>query len=207
MEDKVEVFDEKKNEKFDKIINIILIFFFVSWLGWNAEIVWCFINDGVLANRGTLMGPWVPIYGYSCVFLIATLFNKKVMKSKLCTFLLIMIICTSIEYITSIYLERIYQLRWWDYSKYKFNFQGRVSLETTLLFGISGMFALYIAVPRMLDGLKKFSQKSRMIVATILFIIFLLDNIYCTFHPHIGKQTVINVNDIKPIKINLFLKE
>jgi len=195
MKEKIVVIDEKKNEGIDQLINTILIFFFVSWIGWNFEILWCFISDGVLANRGALIGPWVPIYGYSCVFLIALLYNPKILKHKFATFLLIMLICTVIEYFTSIYLEKMHNLIWWDYSNYKFNFQGRISLETSLLFGVAGMFALYKVIPYLLDRLKRFSQKSRKTIAIILFIIFLIDNVYCTFKPHIGHQTVTKVTN------------
>jgi len=190
--------EEVVNDKSDKIINLILFFFIISFLGWCMEILWCFIIDGVIANRGTLNGPWVPIYGYGCTFVMILLYDRKIMKkSKIATFFIAMISFTVIEYITSCYLEQMYDLRWWDYSGYKFNFKGRICLEMSLLFGIGGMICLYVIAPKVEKWLLKFPKKYRKRLAIILLCIFIADNIYCVFSPHVGDQLVIDMNNIK----------
>ena len=50
-----------------------------------------------------------------------------------------MIICGILEYFTSYIMEKLFNARWWDYSKQKFNINGRICLETLVLFGIAGV--------------------------------------------------------------------
>lgn len=99
-----------------------------------------------------------------------------------------------IEYITSYYLEQMYSLRWWDYSGYKFNLQGRVCLEMSLLFSIGGMICLYAIAPKVEQLLAKIPRKYRKSLAITLFCVFLADNLFCIFRPHIGGQVVIDMN-------------
>ena len=62
------------------------------------------------------------------------------------------------------------------------------------------MLGLYKVIPDLLDRLKRFPQQSRKTIAIVLFIIFLIDNVYCTFKPHIGNQTITEATNTATIE-------
>ncbi len=85
-------------------------------------------------NRGFLFSPFLPIYAFGAIFLIATLSHYE--NNILMLYFSGVIATTLIEYMTAVFLENVFHVKWWDYSKMKFNFQGRVCLKNSLLFGV-----------------------------------------------------------------------
>ena len=111
-----------------------LIFFIFSFFGYLCEVVSVSIIDKKInLNRGYFIGPYLPIFGFGSLFIL--LFLDKYKNDYLVLFVLGMVACCILEYVTSYVLEKIFKLRWWDYSNKRFHINGRVSLETGLLFG------------------------------------------------------------------------
>ena len=103
---------------------------------------------------------------------------KKYYDDPLILFLLGMILCSIIEYIASYLMEKIFHDKWWDYSNYKYNINGRVCLKNSILFGIGSLGVIYIFYPL----IKKFMYNANILVLNIitivLFILFLIDLIF-----------------------------
>ncbi|MDD4715137.1 MAG: putative ABC transporter permease [Oscillospiraceae bacterium] len=115
------------------VLDYFLWFLFYSFLGWLYESVLCSIQGGKLVNRGFLIGPVCPIYGAGAVLLIGAL--SQVGNPALLFFAGIGLAC-SLEYFTSWLLEKLFHARWWDYSRYRFNLNGRICLLGALVFGV-----------------------------------------------------------------------
>ena len=75
------------------IRTLVLLFFAFSLVGWVWEVALHIVQAGVFANRGTLFGPWLPIYGTGGVAVLILL--KKCFKSVPLTFVSSMVICPS----------------------------------------------------------------------------------------------------------------
>lgn len=121
------------------------IFLIYSFGGWFMESVGGILNVKKFVNRGFLIGPYCPVYGTGVV-LLSILLGKY--KNDLVTlFFLSMLVCGTLEYFTSYIMEKWFNARWWDYSKNKFNINGRICLETTIPFGLAGCFILKIGNP------------------------------------------------------------
>jgi len=179
---------EEVSEKYD-VLTLMLMFFFFGFIGWILEVFWMFIKDGIIVNRGTLIGPCLPIYGYSCVFILYIFTSdkcKKITQNSIITFFAIMIMCSVAEYITSVFLELFYGLRWWDYSREFLNIEGRVCLENSILFGIGGCLCLYKIAPTLNKYIQKIPKKAKKLILSVLIMMFLIDNVYCWIHPHTG---------------------
>ena len=112
-----------------------------------------------------------------------------------------MILTTSIEYLTGYVLEKIFHNKWWDYSKEKFNLHGRICLKNSLLFGVGGPIILYYLNPYMTDFLIQFKNQYLIIVACIIFVIFLLDVIYSCVVAYNLRHRLIVVEDLKNEKL------
>ena len=125
---------------FMHILELFLHFVFYSFLGWVAETIYCSLLQGKFVYRGFLSGPVCPIYGFGAIFVITLLQPFK--ENILMLFLMGVVITSTLEYITSYLLEVIFHMKWWDYSKRKFNINGRVCAWNSSLFGILSVFAV-----------------------------------------------------------------
>lgn len=109
-----------------------LLFFIYSVMGWILEITCKFIEYKKFANRGFLIGPYCPIYGFGALFI--TLFLGRYSNDIIALFVMTILICGVLEYFTSYIMEKIFKLRWWDYSRRKYNINGRICLDTLIPF-------------------------------------------------------------------------
>lgn len=164
-----------------------LLFFIYSILGWLMEIVRTFINNRKFINRGFLIGPYCPIYGYGV--LLMTFLLKKYQDDIIATFIFSIMICGVLEYLTSYFMEKFFHARWWDYSNRKFNINGRICLDNLIAFGILGCIILYITNPIIIGLLNKIPNTALHIISIILFICYIVDNI-------ISSKIILNLKEI-----------
>ena len=87
------------------------------------------------------------------------------------------VVCGTLEYLTSLVMEKMFKARWWDYSQRKFNLNGRVCLGTIIPFGILGLMVTYVTNPFLLGKLELIPEMWLNIVSGILFVIYAFDNI------------------------------
>ena len=156
------------------VTNFILYFFIYSFLGWLLEVFCKFFEEKKFVNRGFLLGPICPIYGYCVVLMILLIGTGD--KDILSIFLKSILVCSIIEYSTSYIMEKVFKARWWDYSNKRFNINGRVCLETMLPFGILGTLALYFLQPNFSKFVSLFSFKVKLYLTLTLLLLYLLDN-------------------------------
>ncbi len=153
---------------------IIFIYFFIySICGWFLETIYCRLLDGKWTNRGFLFGPYCPIYGFGSLLIIYFLDNFK--DNPIEVFFFGMIFTSVLEYITSFLLEKIFNAKWWDYTNYKFNINGRVCLVNSLEFAILGLVLTYIAHPFISNIVLQIPSAINQIVALLLFFIIGID--------------------------------
>lgn len=166
------------------LVSYVMLFFTFALIGWLWEIGLSLVKDGVFVNRGTMFGPWLPIYGTGGVLVI--LFLRKWMHKPVLTFFLIMTICSVIEYSTSCFLEYTRGVKWWDYTGYFLNLNGRICLEGAVAFGLGGCAFLYYIAPRLDDLYARIPMRIRLILCAVLCFCFGADFIYSQIHPHMG---------------------
>lgn len=172
-----------------------LLFISYAFLGWCMEVTCKFIQHKKFINRGFLIGPYCPIYGWGA--LAITILLKRYMEDPLVLFVMSTLICSIIEYLTSYFMEKKYHARWWDYSNKKFNINGRICLETLIPFGILGVAIMYGTNPILFKLYNQIPQLVINILTVILFIGFIVDNIISS-----NIISSINVEENKLIKDN-----
>lgn len=74
-------------------------------------------------------------------------------------------------------MEKIFNAKWWDYSNRKFNINGRVCLNTMIPFGILGCLVIYVVHPFTTYLIGLLPTKVLQLIAIIIFILFLIDNV------------------------------
>lgn len=168
----------------------ILWFYVYSFLGWICETIYCSIPAKNFIKRGMLKGPVCPIYGFGSLFAI-TLLNKC--DYKIYTiFILGLLLASILEFITSFLLEKIFNRKWWDYSKNKFNINGRVCLLNSTLFGILSVCLIKFIHPIVIFILIKISLCIIEKITRSIVIIFVLDAGTTFFNLYQSRKGLIN---------------
>lgn len=116
-----------------------LLFITYSFIGWIIEIIDRFKVNKRIVNRGFLIGPYVPIYGCCAILMILLLHS---VRNPITMFAYCILIASTGEYLTSYVMEKVFHARWWDYSDYKYNLNGRICLINCLGFGILGFILI-----------------------------------------------------------------
>ena len=170
-----------------------LLFLIYSCMGWIMEVINSIIMQKKFVNRGFLIGPYCPIYG--CGAILITLLLNKYLDNPATLFIMAVLLCGTLEYLISYIMEKIFHLRWWDYSKDKFNINGRVCLRTVIPFGILGMMIMYITNPFFMDKLKMLSYINLSIIVYSIMLIFWSDFIISIFTILAIKKTTASVSE------------
>ena len=122
-----------------------LWFMIYSLIGWAYESTLCSITGKKLVNRGFLNGPVCPIYGTGAVVVVWALGSFKDNVAVL--FLLSAVLTTTLEYLTSWVMEKLFHARWWDYSGRFGNIHGRVCLLGFTAFGAMAVLVVRYVQP------------------------------------------------------------
>ena len=155
---------------------LFLCYFTYAFIGWAYEsFIWAPLEKKEFLNRGFLIGPCCPIYGiiaildYYCLFWI---------KNPLGIFFFAIFICCLFEYIVSFTFEKAFGERWWDYSNYAFNLNGRISLYSGIIFGILGLIQTKLLHPFIFTTYSKIPLNIRILLVWIFSIIIFSDTIF-----------------------------
>ena len=109
----------------------LILFYLYSFIGWVWESCYVSLKNGRWVNRGFLHGPLLPIYGAGAVTILFS--TMEVRDSIPLIFLLGMVGATILEYITGACMERMFHVRYWDYSDKKWNLNGHICLAASLV--------------------------------------------------------------------------
>ena len=115
---------------------LCVIYLVYSFLGWVGETVVATIKGRQFTNRGMASGPFCFVYGTAGVLLAVGLADLR--TNWLALFAGSFLIATVVEWVTAKFLERVHHRRWWDYSGKKFNLDGYVCLQYSVLWGVLG---------------------------------------------------------------------
>ena len=150
-------------------------FFIYSIIGWAVETLFVMLKTKKFVDRGFLIGPYCPIYGWGAILM--TLYLTQYKDNILTVFILGVVICSVLEYLTSYFMEILFKTRWWDYSNKKFNLNGRICGENCLLFGLCGIIVIYLIHTNLEKLIISIPTNIFVSFTIILMIIFVVDNI------------------------------
>ena len=174
------------------VIKYTLLFFFYSAAGWLLESVYCSIGEKKIINRGFLTGPLCPIYGTAAIVLTVLIYNP--FKDKpLIVFLLGIIFCDIVEYITSYLMEKLFAARWWDYTYEFLNINGRICLKHSLYWGVISIVFVKVIHPGVEGLYSKINENYLKYILVIILVVFVIDLI----------NAVIKAMDIRKLVIKL----
>ncbi|MDO5480878.1 MAG: putative ABC transporter permease [Candidatus Saccharibacteria bacterium] len=166
----------------DEFSRWVLYFTIYSFLGYLIEVIFCSIRGKKLVQRGFLFGPVVPLYGFGAILVLWS--TTAVRDDPWLTFWLSLIICTALEYITGVLLEKLFHLKWWDYSKkHKLQVGGKIFLGTSLGFGFGGCMIVYFFqkyIDLLIDNLPPSWLSNLALISLVLFFLDTVISVYAT---------------------------
>lgn len=132
-----------------------------------------FVPAGHFVERGFLRGPIIPIYAFGAFIVLYILMPYE--THPIYIFILGTIATSTLEYITSFILEKLFNMSWWDYSKQKFNINGRICLKNSILFGLLSVVLVLLINPFIVSFTKSLDQNIVNTLVPILVGITLID--------------------------------
>ena len=114
-----------------------VLYLVYSFLGWVGETVVATFRGKRFANRGMAAGPFCFVYGTTAILMAVGFADMRTKPVAL--FVACMLTATVVEWLTAKLLERLHNRKWWDYSDKKFNLNGYVCLQYSVLWGALGM--------------------------------------------------------------------
>ena len=155
----------------------------LSWIfvvggifGFVYEELFYRIDLDMWTKRGTTYGPWIPIYAYGAVLIVLATF--KLRKKPIFVFLISMLVCGLLEFLTGWVLFKFLNTRLWDYNTEIWNFGnigGFICLRSVLFFGASGLFLQYAICPVLKKLLNYIKSQTVLYLTVIPFIAFVFD--------------------------------
>jgi uncharacterized membrane protein len=124
----------------------LFFFYFYCFLGWVWETCYVSVKKGVWVNRGFMRGPFLPIYGSGAI--VVLIFTLPYRTNAGLVFVVGMVSATILEYFTGVAMEKMFHVRYWDYSNQKFNLNGHICLTSSIAWGLfSDILTLYGHTP------------------------------------------------------------
>ena len=132
----------------------LFIFYVYCVFGWVFETTVVSVQQRRFVNRGFLDGPMLPIYGFGASIMLHValpLYDRPV-----ALFFAGMVVATAFEYVVGVLMETIFKVKYWDYSTHRFQFQGRICLQSSIAWGVLSLvlpYWLHRPVERLIEWL------------------------------------------------------
>lgn len=156
--------------------NLLWFFVIYAFLGWCSEVIFAAFKHKKFVNRGFLNGAVCPIYGFGVVFVVIILTPLK--SNFVLLFIGSIILTSALELVTGFLMEKLFNQRWWDYSRRKFNIKGYVCLEFSIIWGIACVIIMYLVHPLIAKFVSIVPKFIGMPIVIILITGIIIDAVY-----------------------------
>ena len=124
------------------LLQWMLFFYIYCFFGWIIESTYVSVCTGNWVNRGFMRGPVIPIYGTGAIIILFAVIPFR--TSPILVFIIGTIAASVLEFVTGFVMERIYKVRYWDYSDKPFNLCGYICLFNSLCWGVLSILLIYL---------------------------------------------------------------
>lgn len=151
----------------------LLVFYIYCFLGWIFESVVVSVQQKRLVNRGFLRGPMLPIYGFGATIMLHVALPLTGHPVEI--YFAGLVVATAFEYAVGVLMEKIFKVKYWDYSEHRFQFQGRICLQSSLAWGVLSVLLMYVLHPPVEWLLAEYGTVPLVFTVAVLSVYFLTD--------------------------------
>ncbi len=149
----------------------ITFFFIYSFFGWIFESTYVSILKRRFVNRGFLRLPLLPLYGTGAVMMLWL--SLPVQDSVVLVYLAGVVGATVLEYVTGYVMERLFKIKYWDYSNQRFNYRGYICLSSSVAWGFLTIFlteVIHRPIAEFVLGMNLWVETALLIIVGAAFI-------------------------------------
>jgi len=169
-------------------MSLIYCFVVFSILGWIIEVAYRSVNNGSLIKPGFLKGPYLPLYGFGGLLILAghlLLASYSLPVRALFYF----VVLNGLEFATGVVVEKIFHIRLWDYSDHRFNIGGHVCLRFAMYWMLlaTGLdLSLDFIITRVLSLYERLYPVSEIILASVVLVMII--DVFASLRQRIKKR-------------------
>lgn len=149
----------------------ILFFYLYCFAGWLWESGFVSVRTRKVTNRGFMRGPFLPIYGSGAIIILLATIPVK--DNAFFVFLFGMVAASVLEYVTGVVMERLFYVRYWDYSNQFCNLNGYICLKCSLVWGLFSILmvdVIHVPIERFVLWLPDMLQQGIAFGLTVYFV-------------------------------------
>lgn len=153
----------------------LLIFYVYCVCGWIFESIVVSAQQKRFVNRGFLKGPMLPIYGFGATIMLHV--GLPLVGHPIALFFAGMVTATAFEYVVGVLMESLFKVKYWDYSEHKFQFQGRICLQSSVAWGFLSIFLSYVLHKPVAGFITELSMTATVALALAVSVWFVYDTV------------------------------
>lgn len=153
----------------------LLIFYVYCFCGWFFESAVVSVQQRRFVNRGFLKGPLLPIYGFGATIMLHV--SLPLMGRPVAIYFAGLVTATAFEYVVGVLMEALFKIKYWDYSDHRFQFQGRICLDSSIAWGFLSLLLAYVLHRPVADFIVGLSLASVAAIDCVISIWFVYDTV------------------------------
>lgn len=156
----------------------LLFFFIYCFIGWIIESTYVSVRSLHFVNRGFLRLPLLPLYGSGAIIMLWL--SLPVQGNLFLVFLFGMAGASALEYATGYFMERLFKMKYWDYSNNPFNLNGYVCLPNSIAWGFLTLLLTEVIHLPLEWLVLRLNGTVCILLVTVIGILFVTDAIHST---------------------------
>ncbi len=158
---------------YNSLYELLWFFLIYSLLGWCAGVVVAALRKHSFVNTGFLTLPFCPVYGVAAV--VFSIFLPELKDRLFFLFVAGAVLSAFLVIVTGVLLERIFHRKWWDYTRYRFQFEGFITLPHLIVWGVLAVVCIRVTNPLICSLLDLFPVRVGRVVLLVLLILLGID--------------------------------
>lgn len=149
----------------------ITFFYIYCFFGWIFESTYVSLKSRRFVNRGFLRLPMLPLYGTGAVVILWA--SLPFQDNMVLVYISGVIAASALEYVTGYAMERMFKMKYWDYSNQPFNLHGYICLSSSIAWGFLTIFltdVIHQPISRMVLDLNPVLEFTMIAVVSVFFV-------------------------------------
>ena len=156
----------------------ITFFYLYCFFGWIFESTYVSFKQHHFVNRGFLRLPMLPLYGSGAILLLWV--SLPYQDNLILVYIAGFIAATALEYVTGAVMERLFKVRYWDYSDKKFNINGYICLGSSIAWGFLTIFMTEVIHKPIADFVTSLNPIVEFTFIAVVSVLFVYDTVRST---------------------------
>lgn len=186
-------------------LTVCLIFYIYCFLGWCFESTYVSLKSKKWVNRGFMKGPFLPIYGTGAVTILYV--TVPVMFSPFFVYIVSVLAATVLELLTGIAMEKMFRVKYWDYSSDFMNYKGYICLKSSITWGFMGLLVTYIINEPIANFINSVSTLFLIVITAFISVLFVYDFVVSFREAYDLRSMILNneklMKELNELKVNI----